>query len=84
MRGIVSPTSAVRLVGRIAFNVCVVLLRRRQKQQAVFGTAVATCHPEQVRSVVVMATMETFFRTRRSFAEKKRRLRRSEQNRDLR
>lgn len=27
---------------------------------------------EQVRNVVVMATMETFFRTRRSFAEKKR------------
>ena len=30
------------------------------------------CHPEQVRNVVVMATMETFFRTRRSFAEKAR------------
>ena len=30
------------------------------------------CHPEQVRNVVVMATMETFFRTCRSFAEKAR------------
>ena len=30
----------------------------------------SACHPEQVRNVVVMATMETFFRTRRSFCSR--------------
>ena len=34
---------------RRAFVLCVVLFRRRQKRQAVFGTVTATCHPEGAR-----------------------------------
>ena len=40
----------------MASDFCVVLLRRRQKQQAVFGNAASVCHPEQARVVFVAAT----------------------------
>ena len=43
----------------MASDFCVVLLRRRQKQQAVFGTAVATCHPEQARNRTAVAPNTT-------------------------
>ena len=56
----------------MAFVLCVVLFRRRQKRQAVFGTVTATCHPEHARIVSPVATHCSNLRARRSFAEKKR------------
>ncbi len=53
---------------RRAFVLCVVLFRRRQKRQAVFGTVTATCHPEHARVVVDVATHYSHLRARRSFA----------------
>ena len=58
-------------------------MRGVKKGGVVFCTAVATCHPEQVRNVVVMATMETFFRTRRSFAEGTEWMEQNRRRRDL-
>jgi len=41
----------------------------------------SACHPEHARNTVFVATYCSHLRARRSFAEKERRLRRSEQNR---
>ena len=52
---------------------------RRPSRHKAFATS--ACHPEHARVVVDVATYCSHLRARRSFAEKKRRLRRSEQNR---